>query len=101
MLLEHNANTEAKTKEGWTPLHLTAKNAQYESAKVPTSPDLLGSWVYLLMTQVLVDNGASKLAKDDKGHTPYDVICDDSERICFALKLRPPLKSLLKPTEKK
>ena len=60
-------------------------------------PDLLGSWVFFLMAQALVGKKASKVAKDNKGHTPHDVVCADAD-FCFK---RSALESLLKPTVKK
>ena len=49
------------------------------------------------MSQALVDNGASKSVKDKDGHTPYDVICLESD--CYD-SLVSELESLLSPSTK-
>jgi len=65
MLLTHNADvnvTEGSKRE--TPLHWAARDWQNRVSKK--------------IMQLLLDHGADPLAKDADGHTPADLIQDDS-----------------------
>ena len=75
ILLEAGASIEANPKDkGKTPLHHAAEAGKVEVVKVRHLARPLFS-THVMYSQMLLDRGASKTAKDSDGHIPYDFAC--------------------------
>jgi serine/threonine-protein phosphatase 6 regulatory ankyrin repeat subunit B len=59
LLLEHDADTAAKTEDKWTPLHVVSQGGHVEIA------------------QLLLQHGANAAAQDEYGETPLHLACDE------------------------
>ena len=74
MLIDAGANVGKNTRAQMTPLHYAARIGSLEIVDVcHLILSLLGT--HSMPAQILLDNGASKTAKDIYGRTPYDAIC--------------------------
>ncbi len=51
---------------------------------------------HVMYSQMLLDRGASKTAKDDNGNTPYDLVCKFTEAVCSADQMST-IESMLDP----
>ena len=88
MLLDYQADVQAKNIQGWTPLHFAALTGQveaiqvllYNKAAIEAKDDLGQTPLHLAAlagqvaaVQLLINHQASVVAIDYKGRTPYDL----------------------------
>ena len=88
LLLEHGAKIDVRDKDGLLPLHLAALSGSADVIKTllahgadvsaltrdshESALHIAAAWGRLEAVRVLLDAGASSLAKDSKGRTPVD-----------------------------
>jgi len=96
-LLDLGADVMCRDAAGWTPLHVAARACAIDVASVllgalPTDRiDVCGPgqqtplhraafWGHTEVVTLLLQGGASRAAVDNRGRTPFDIVCDSGDR---------------------
>ena len=79
VLLENGADIDAISNDGESPLRFASQSGHLPVVQVRRESTVCP---WLSSVQILVEAGASITIENDRGQTPYDVICIDEEADC-------------------
>ena len=80
-LIDSGAEIDTTADNGETPLHVAAANGHQSVVEV-SGDSLKREREILCTTQVLLDAGASKRIRDNKGNRPSSVVCSRADPKC-------------------